>query len=121
MKDIFLTASLITSAFNSEKNIYKISVRKFSHEGLEQVAQGSYWCIILKSVQGQVGWSSEWPGLVGGVPVRSTKLELNEPFLPKTFYDKEEEEGRFFVLVVFLQAWKWGHGSLFFFSSLKLY
>jgi len=41
------------------------------HEGgetLEQVAQRSCGCPLPGSVQGQVGWSSEQPGLVEGVP-----------------------------------------------------
>jgi len=41
------------------------------HEGgetLAQVAQRSCGCPLPGSVQGQVGWSSEHPGLVEGVP-----------------------------------------------------
>jgi len=37
-------------------------------DALEQVAQGSCGCPLSGSVQGEVGWSSEQPGLVGGVP-----------------------------------------------------
>ena len=41
------------------------------HEGgeaLAQVAQRSCGCPLPASVQGQVGWSSEQPGLVEDVP-----------------------------------------------------
>ena len=41
------------------------------HEGgeaLAQVAQRSCGCPLPGSVQGQSGWSSEQPGLVGDVP-----------------------------------------------------
>ena len=42
------------------------------HEGgeaLAQVAQRSWGCSLPGRVQGQVGWSSEHPGLVEDVPV----------------------------------------------------
>jgi len=39
-----------------------------SGETLEQAAQRSCGCLLPHSVQGQVGWSSEQPGLVEGVP-----------------------------------------------------
>ena len=41
------------------------------HEGAEalaQVAQRSCGCPLPGTAQGQVGWSSEHPGLVEGVP-----------------------------------------------------
>ena len=41
------------------------------HEGgktLEQAAQRSHGCLLPGRPQGQVGWSSEQPGLVKGVP-----------------------------------------------------
>jgi len=37
-------------------------------EALAQVAQRSCGCPLPGSVQGQVGWSFEHPGLVEGVP-----------------------------------------------------
>ena len=37
-------------------------------ETLEQVAQRNCGCPLPGSVQGQVGWGSEQPGLVEGVP-----------------------------------------------------
>jgi len=37
-------------------------------ETLAQGAQGSCGCPLPGRVQGQVGWSSEQPGLVEGVP-----------------------------------------------------
>jgi len=37
-------------------------------EALVQVAQRSCGCPLPGSVRGQVGWSSEQPGLVEGVP-----------------------------------------------------
>jgi len=37
-------------------------------EALAQVAQRSCGCPLPGSVQGQVGWSCEQPGLVEGVP-----------------------------------------------------
>jgi len=37
-------------------------------ETLEQVAQRSYGCPLPGSVQGQVGWGFEQPGLVEDVP-----------------------------------------------------
>ena len=64
----------------------KALLRKSSHQGrlslvsqegrlqigetLAQVAQRSCGCPLPGSVQGQVGWSSEQPGLVEGVPAR---------------------------------------------------
>jgi len=40
-----------------------------SGEGLDQVAQRSCGCPLPGSVQGQVGWGFEQPGLVEGVHV----------------------------------------------------
>jgi len=40
-------------------------------EALEQVAQRSCGCPLPGSVQGQVGWGFEQPGLVAGVPAHS--------------------------------------------------
>ena len=39
-----------------------------SSEALEQVAQRRCGCPLCGSVRGQVGWSSEQPGLVEDVP-----------------------------------------------------
>jgi len=41
---------------------------------LEQVAQRSCGCSLSESVQGQVGWSSEQPGLVEDVPAHGRGL-----------------------------------------------
>ena len=50
---------------------------------LEQGAQRSFSCPwISGSVQGQVGWSLEQLGIVGGVPVHGRGLELGEFRLP---------------------------------------
>jgi len=38
-------------------------------EALEQIAQRSCGCLLPGSVQGQVGWGFEQPGVVEGVPV----------------------------------------------------
>ena len=43
-------------------------------EALEQVAQRSGGCPIPGSVQGQVGWGFEQPGLVEGVPAHGRGL-----------------------------------------------
>mgnify|MGYP001855436156 CR=1 FL=1 len=55
----------------------------------EHVAQRGSGCTLPGSVQGQAGWGSE-PGLVGGDPVYSRGLELDDlkgPFQPKPFRD----------------------------------
>jgi len=59
-------------------------------EALAQVAQRSCGCPLLGRIQGQVGWSSEHPGLVEDVPAHGRGLEpddLQGPFQPKPFYD----------------------------------
>ena len=59
-------------------------------EALEQVAQGSCGCPLPGSVQGQVGWGFEQPGLVEGVFACGGGLELDDlqgPSQPKPFYD----------------------------------
>jgi len=51
------------------------------HEGgetLAQVAQRSCGCPLPGSVQGQVGWSSEQPGLVEAVPAHGRGLEPDD-------------------------------------------
>jgi len=53
-------------------------------EALAQVAQRSCGCTLCGSIEGQVGWCFEHPGLVAG------QLELGDlkgPFQPKPFYD----------------------------------
>jgi len=41
---------------------------------LEQVAKRSCGCPLPGSVQGRVGWSSEQPGLVEGVPAHGIRV-----------------------------------------------
>ena len=57
-------------------------------EMLEQVAhRGCGWPRPV-SIQGQVGWGCEQPGVEGGIPDYSRGLELDElkgPFQPKPF------------------------------------
>jgi len=51
------------------------------HEGgeaQEQVAQRSCGCLLPESVQGQVGWGSEPPGVVEGVPAQGRGLEPDD-------------------------------------------
>ena len=51
------------------------------HEGgeaLAHVAQRSCGCPLPGSAQGQVGWSSEQPGLVEDVPADGTGLEPDD-------------------------------------------
>jgi len=47
-------------------------------EALEQVAWRSCGCPLPGSVQGQVGWGFEQPGLVEGVPVHGRGVELHD-------------------------------------------
>ena len=47
-------------------------------EALEQVAQRDCGCPISGSVQGQVGWGFEQPGLMEGVPAMAGELELDD-------------------------------------------
>jgi len=47
-------------------------------EALAQVAHRICGCPLPGSVQGQVGWGSDQPGLVEGVPSRGRGLELND-------------------------------------------
>ena len=45
---------------------------------------------LLFSLQGQVGWGIEQPGLVGDVPAHDRGLELDDlsgPFQPKELFD----------------------------------
>jgi len=51
------------------------------HEGVDalaQVAQRSCCCPLTGSVQGQVGWGFEHPGLVKEVPTHDRVLELDD-------------------------------------------
>lgn len=55
---------------------------------MNQVVQRSHVFPIPGSVQGQVGWGFEQPGIVEGVPAHSGGLELDDlkgPFQPQTF------------------------------------
>jgi len=47
-------------------------------EALAQVAQRSCGCPLPGSVQGQVGWSSERPGLVEDGPAHGRGLEPDD-------------------------------------------
>ena len=47
-------------------------------EALEQVAQRGCGCPLPGSVQGQVGWGFEQPGLVEGVSALAAGLELDD-------------------------------------------
>jgi len=54
-------------------------------------------CPLPGSIQGQAGWGSEQPGLVGGVPAYSRGLELGDlkrPFQPKLFSDSTNDHPR---------------------------
>ena len=45
---------------------------------------------VLGSIQGQVGWGFEQPGLMGGVPAYSRGVEIDDlkgPSQQKQFYD----------------------------------
>ncbi|KAJ7412164.1 hypothetical protein WISP_98872 [Willisornis vidua] len=48
-------------------------------EALEQVAQRGCGCLIPESVQGQVEWGLEQPGLVNGIPVCDRGVEQDDP------------------------------------------
>jgi len=58
-----------------EKSLHSIPDLTLHHAGgeaLAQAAQRSCGCPLLGSVQGQVGWSSEQPGLVEDVPAHGS-------------------------------------------------
>ncbi|GAB0208895.1 hypothetical protein GRJ2_003355200 [Grus japonensis] len=58
---------------------FRLDVRKkFFTETLEQVSQRSCECPLSGSVQGQVGWGFEQPGLAEGVPAHGRALELDD-------------------------------------------
>jgi len=46
----------------------KVTLHYETGEAVAQVAQRSCGCALPGSVQGQVGWGFEQPGLVEGVP-----------------------------------------------------
>jgi len=59
-------------------------------ETLEQVAQQGCECLLPGSTQDQTGQGCEQPGLMGGVLIYSTGLELGDLkglFQPKPFYE----------------------------------
>jgi len=66
--------------FTTEKLQRKTFQTEGGGEALEQVAQRSCGCPLPVSVQGQVGWSPEQPGLVEDVPAHGrgigTRLSL---------------------------------------------
>ena len=45
---------------------------------MEQVAQENCGCPIPEGAQGQVGWASRQPYLLGGGPAHEKGLELND-------------------------------------------
>ena len=57
---------------------------------LKQIVQRAYGYLISRGIQGQVGWVSGQPDLVGGSLVHGRGLELGnlqDPLQPKPFYD----------------------------------
>jgi len=65
--------------------------------------------VILWSTQGQAGWGCEQPGLKGGVPAYSRRLEqdgLKGPFQPQPFYDSMNIEGTLCFLEIKLFSCK---------------
>jgi len=72
---------------------FRLDIRIIRYEGceaLEHIAQRSFVCPLSVSVQGQVGWGFEEPGVVEGVSAHGRRLELDGlegPFQPKLFYD----------------------------------
>jgi len=74
------------NGFKLKKGRFSLSVSVLHRESadvLEQAAQRGYGCSMPGDVQGQIGWSSEQPGLVGDVPA----YDLNGSFQTKPFYD----------------------------------
>jgi len=68
------------NGFKLKEGRFRLDIRKkfFPHEGgetLAQVIQRSCGCPLPGSAQGQVGWSSEHPGLVEDVPAHSRGVE----------------------------------------------
>jgi len=56
------------NGFKLKEGRFRLVLYYESCEALEQVAQRSCGCPLPGSVQGQVGWGFEQPGLVQGVP-----------------------------------------------------
>jgi len=70
-----------------------------------QVAQRGCGCLIPSSIQGEVGWGFEQPGLVGGVLTHSKGLELDnlqDPFQLKLFCDSSKIRRWYFFLSTLL-------------------
>ena len=64
---------------------FRLGIRKNEGgETLEQVAQRSCGCPLPGIVQGQVGWSSEQPGLVEGVPAHGSGAFHDPAHVPTT-------------------------------------
>ena len=70
-------------------NPWRVQVRTTEQtgaaDGIVLVAQRGGGCPVPGNVQGQVGWSSEQPGLVETVPTHGRGLELDDlsgPFQP---------------------------------------
>ena len=53
-----------------QKRLSQVEFCDEGGEALAQVAQRSCGCPLSGTVQGQVGWGFEQPGLVEGVPAR---------------------------------------------------
>jgi len=60
------------NGFKLKEGTYRLDRRKILHseggEALEQAAQSSCGCPLPGSVQAQVGWGFEQPGILEGVP-----------------------------------------------------
>ena len=72
------------------KSFITLSRCAWHHSSLEQVVQRGCECTLSAGIQGQAGWVLEQPGLLGGIPVYSRGLELDDlkgPFQPKPFCD----------------------------------
>jgi len=69
------------NGFKLKEGRFTLHIRKklFYHEGgeaLPQVAQRSCGCTLPGSVQGQVEWGFEQPGLAEGVPAHSRRVGM---------------------------------------------
>ena len=70
LKIFFFFVTSIATSHNSYK--LKEGMFQLHGEALGQVAQRGCGCPIPGSVQGQVGWGFEQPGLVEGVPAHGS-------------------------------------------------